>query len=221
MNFADKLITLRTRRGMSQEELTERLGLSRQTIGRWETAQALPETGALLALSSCFDVTIDSLLRDEPCAPRIVPDCREEDFVPFLLRAKRATYAGHGPECAPSRPGAHDFSCTEGTLSYRDSYLGGECFFGEEAVWAAGRPLWSMNYGGRTLSSAFSGDFLKRALCHGTPDLPYRGPALYREGDYTYQCSVQGDLRWFTGAEVIYYEDALIYECRFHGGKVR
>lgn len=221
MSFAEKLIALRTHRGISQEELAGQLAVSRQTIGRWETAQALPETGALLALSSCFGVTIDSLLRDEPCAPRLTPDEPAEDLAGFLLRAKRATYAGHGPECAPSRPGAHDFTYTDGPLTYRDSYFGGECFFGEEVVWRGDAPLWAMNYGGRVLHSAFNGDFFKRALCHGGPDAPWRGPALYREGDYTYQCSAQGDVTWFHGTESVYYRTELICECHFHGGTLR
>ena len=78
-----------------------------------------------------------------------------------------------------------------------------------------------MNYSGRTLADTFSGDFLKLALRHGTPDMPYRGPSLLRNGDYTYICDVDGDLDWFIGTEAIYYKDATVYECRFHGGSVR
>ncbi|MBQ8554584.1 MAG: helix-turn-helix transcriptional regulator [Clostridia bacterium] len=221
MPLCDKLIALRIQQGLSQEELAAALAVSRQTIGKWESAQAQPELNGLLAISDFFRVTLDSLVRDEPCAPALHSAAPVHELIPFLLRAKHSTYAGHGPEDRPSCPGAHDFTYAEGTLTYHDRYIGGECFFGEEIVWCEARPIWRMNYGGRTLSSAFSGDFLKRALCHGTETMPYRGPALYREGDYTYQCTTRGSMDWFSGKEAIYLRDEVIYECRFHGGAPR
>lgn len=49
-----------------------------------------------------------------------------------------------------------------------------------------------MNYSGRVLGQQFSGDFLKEALRHASPDMPYRGPEYYQSGEYTYKCSVAG-----------------------------
>ena len=142
-------------------------------------------------------------------------------IIPFLLRAKAATYAGKGPEGKSSRPLSHDLSYAEGEIAYLDTYLGGSHFAGEEAVWHWGEPVWSMNYVGRVTGEPFSGDFLKAALRHGTPDMPYRGPAQYREGDYEYRCAVKGDFAWFEGREAIAYQGRIIYECRFHGGCIR
>ena len=78
-----------------------------------------------------------------------------------------------------------------------------------------------MNYVGRVTGSPFSGDFLKEALLHVPEDAPYRGPAQYENGDYTYSCSVEGEFDWFQGKESITYQDKLVYECFFHGGMIK
>jgi hypothetical protein len=142
-------------------------------------------------------------------------------IVPFLLRAKQATYAGHGAEESPSRPGSHDLRYAEGPLLYLDTYLGSLRFAGEEAVWENGVALWAMNYSGRVLEPAtFSGDFLKAALSAVPADAPFRGPALFQEAGYVYRCAVEGDFPWFSGREVIEKDGALLYECLFHGGSI-
>lgn len=58
----------------------------------------------------------------------------QEQLIDFLLRAKRATYAGKGAETPAFRPGAHDLLYREEDLLYYDTYLGGDLFAGEEAV---------------------------------------------------------------------------------------
>ena len=138
----------------------------------------------------------------------------------FLLRAKKATYAGKGPESAPSRPVSHDLQYAEGDLLYIDTYLGGEKFAGEEAVWERGQPIWAMNYCGRVIAEGFSGDFLKEALANVPFDKPYRGPSEYRVGEYLYKCSVTGDFHWYNGFEEIFHGENKVYECMFHGGDV-
>lgn len=221
MNIAEKLVSLRTARSLTQEALSEALGVSRQAIEKWETGQALPELPGLIALSRYYALAIDSLVNDHPCdlaTPKDVPNAQLADF---LLRAKRATYAGHADEVTPDRPHAHEFFYAEHPLTYRDSYFGGRCFHGQEIVRQDDQPFWCMNYSGNTLSDFFSGDFLKLALRHGTADMPYRGPQLFRNGDYTYICEADGNSRWFCGRETIYYQDTLVYECRFHGGSIR
>ena len=172
------------------------------------------------------DITIDCekmMLREVVHSIHRQLEQREEAaaIIDFLLRAKRATYAGTGPESDPSRPASHDLHYQEGELTYIDSYLGGERFAGEEAVWHSGTPVWSMNYVGRVTGQGFSGDFLKAALLRGTPDMPFRGPREYHEGQYTYRCSVTGDFTWFRGTETIAYQGRTMYECLFHGGSIR
>ena len=143
------------------------------------------------------------------------------NIIPFLIRAKQATYAGNGTHVSSCRPNSKDLNYQEGDLLYYDTYLGGSHFIGEEAVWCAGTPYWAMNYSGRLLDDSFSFDFLKEALFHTSPEMPYRGPALYQRGNFTYKCSVQGDFTWFFGNEDIYYCEKKIYECGFHGGLVK
>lgn len=64
MKFHEKLQMLRKEKGMSQEDLADRLTVSRQAISKWESAQAYPETEKLIALSNLFSVTVDELLKD-------------------------------------------------------------------------------------------------------------------------------------------------------------
>ena len=65
MIFADKLIALRKRNGMSQEELAEKLNVTRQSISKWEGAQSVPDLQKILQLSQLFGVSTDVLLKDE------------------------------------------------------------------------------------------------------------------------------------------------------------
>lgn len=65
MTFSEKLLRLRKARNMSQEELAERLEVSRQAISRWEMGTAMPDAVNILAISKLFGVTTDYLLYDE------------------------------------------------------------------------------------------------------------------------------------------------------------
>ncbi|HEX2938640.1 MAG TPA: helix-turn-helix transcriptional regulator [Ruminiclostridium sp.] len=65
MGFAEKLQTLRKERGMSQENLAEAIGVSRQAVSKWESAQSYPEIDKLIALSKLFSVSIDSMIKDD------------------------------------------------------------------------------------------------------------------------------------------------------------
>ena len=62
MNFADKLIALRRKNGWSQEELAQRLDVTRQSVSKWEGAQSVPDLDRILALSRLFGVSTDYLL---------------------------------------------------------------------------------------------------------------------------------------------------------------
>ena len=141
--------------------------------------------------------------------------------VEFLIRAKQATYAGKGAETASSRVKSHDLIYRDGNYMYYDTYLGGEKFAGEEALWIEEIPCWSMNYVGRVIGENFSGDFLKEALLHVPEEQPYRGPARYTDGNYVYCCNTEGSIDWFQGKETIEYQGKLIYECFFHGGMIK
>ncbi len=66
MKLNEKIYACRKRAGLSQEALAERVGVSRQSISKWETGEAMPEIGKLPLLAQAFDVTADWLLSEEP-----------------------------------------------------------------------------------------------------------------------------------------------------------
>ncbi|MDE5859026.1 MAG: helix-turn-helix domain-containing protein [Oscillospiraceae bacterium] len=65
MILADKIIDLRKKSGMSQEELAEKMNVSRQAVSKWEGAQSVPDLDKILALSEIFGVSTDYLLKDD------------------------------------------------------------------------------------------------------------------------------------------------------------
>ena len=65
MILADKIIENRKKNGWSQEDLAEKLGVSRQSVSKWESAQAIPDMKKILQLSEVFGVSTDYLIRDE------------------------------------------------------------------------------------------------------------------------------------------------------------
>lgn len=65
MKFEEKLIALRKRRGMSQEELAEKLQVTRQAVSRWESGATIPDVTNLIQLSELFGVTTDYLIKEE------------------------------------------------------------------------------------------------------------------------------------------------------------
>ena len=65
MTLHEKIYELRKKNGLSQEALAESLGVSRQSVSKWETGEATPEVSKLLSLSKLFGVTTDYLLNDE------------------------------------------------------------------------------------------------------------------------------------------------------------
>ena len=64
-DIRDKIINLRKKNGWSQEELAHKLGVSRQSISKYEGAQAVPDLDKILKLSQIFGVTTDYLIKDE------------------------------------------------------------------------------------------------------------------------------------------------------------
>ena len=65
MILADKIIRLRKKNGWSQEELADKMNVSRQAVSKWEGAQTIPYLEKILQLSILFGVTTDYLLKDE------------------------------------------------------------------------------------------------------------------------------------------------------------
>lgn len=62
--FSEKLLELRRQEGLSQEQLADRLGVTRQSVSKWESGAAVPELPKLVALSDLFGVSVDYLVKD-------------------------------------------------------------------------------------------------------------------------------------------------------------
>lgn len=72
MNVADRIQNLRKTKGLSQEELADKIGVSRQAVSKWESGQSLPDIEKIIMLSEWFDVTTDYLLRGIEPKPNAV-----------------------------------------------------------------------------------------------------------------------------------------------------
>lgn len=84
MNFAEKMIELRRQQNLSQQDLADRLGVSRQAISRWETGAVQPTADSVRGLAQVLQVSTDYLLNDElddptpPRSPQPEPTPQEE-----------------------------------------------------------------------------------------------------------------------------------------------
>jgi len=85
MNLSDKIIYLRKQQGWSQEELANKMGVSRQSVSKWESAGSYPELDKIIQMSSLFNVSTDYLLKDNA-----MPQRNENDVDENVVRLSRA-----------------------------------------------------------------------------------------------------------------------------------
>ena len=64
--FKDNLISLRRMRGLSQEELADRIGVTRQTLSKYETGESLPDIERCKAIADFFEISMDELVSSQP-----------------------------------------------------------------------------------------------------------------------------------------------------------
>ena len=81
MDFGDKLKELRTAQGLSQEQLAEKIGVSRQAITKWETKKGLPDIENMVILSELFKMTLDELVMQESQRRTAEKNCFESETV--------------------------------------------------------------------------------------------------------------------------------------------
>ena len=77
IEIANRLAELRKKNGLSQEQLAEKLGLSRQAVSKWERAEASPDTDNLICLAKLYGVSLDDLLDTEQSVDDIVTEQKE------------------------------------------------------------------------------------------------------------------------------------------------
>ena len=155
MNFSQKLQLIRKNKGFTQEELAGKLDVSKQAVAKWESGQVYPDISNLIQISRLFNVTVDYLVKDQECIVSCLDD-KETDIdrlVEFRLEANVNTYAAYMNETDSTRLDSHDFTYSNGSYTYHDTYVGGEQFAGEEAIWYEGKSQYAMNYAGRVLET--------------------------------------------------------------------
>ena len=69
MEFNNKLYELRKQKGLSQEELANRLNVSRQTVSKWEVGDSTPDMEKLIAMSDLFGISLDELILNKTPEP--------------------------------------------------------------------------------------------------------------------------------------------------------
>ncbi len=82
LEMANRLTALRKEKGLSQEELADKLGISRQAVSKWERAEASPDTDNLITLSKLYGVTLDELIGVSPLREPERASAQPEESVP-------------------------------------------------------------------------------------------------------------------------------------------
>jgi len=102
MILADKIIDLRKKAGWSQEELADKLGVSRQSVSKWEGAQSVPDMNKILQLSDLFGVSTDYLLKDslETAEPVSARDAEAEGTT-FVSMEEANAFLTYKAQSAP------------------------------------------------------------------------------------------------------------------------
>lgn len=141
MIFSEKLNLLRKNKGLTQEELAEKLCVSRQAIAKWESGQSYPDIANLIQISNLMNVTVDYLVRDQECGRDPAPGNMGEldELISFRLKASRNTYAAFMNETSSSRFDSHDYKFEEGRLPTTIPTLAGNSSPGRKRFGAAVR----------------------------------------------------------------------------------
>ncbi len=95
--LSEKIYTLRRRNGLSQEQLAEKLGVSRQAVSKWEGGLSTPELDKLMALSQCFGVSLDELTGNQSAPPPPGPSYGAEEHSRPQIPGQNP---GAGRECS-------------------------------------------------------------------------------------------------------------------------
>ena len=92
MNIADRIQYLRKRKGISQEELADKIGVSRQAVSKWENGQSSPDIEKIILLSDFFNVTTDYLLKG--ITPITNPSKKKTDIKVFSALGTMLNFIG-------------------------------------------------------------------------------------------------------------------------------
>ena len=85
-SFGARLARIRKSKGMTQEEVADKLHVSAQAVSKWETDASYPDIDGLLALADLFDVSVDELVGKNKETPRLVPTEDRKDIKQMVIR---------------------------------------------------------------------------------------------------------------------------------------
>lgn len=98
MNMADRIQYLRKSRGISQEELANKLGVSRQAVSKWESQQSMPDLEKIICMSDYFGVTTDYILKG--IEPVVDKNQKDKELISKILYVLSTVFVGIGLFCA-------------------------------------------------------------------------------------------------------------------------
>lgn len=148
----------------------------------------------------------------------------QESLRQFLIESNKAGYAGgEGEKWIKEADGSTTIPFEKGAWKSHDNFFGGEPYGGREVVFYEHKPAWIMVYYGWVVEG-FEPDavygVLRNALMRMPAEHPFRGPEEYREGEFVYTNSWDGDVERFSGEEKITFQGNFIYKASYLGGCV-
>jgi len=147
-----------------------------------------------------------------------------ESLKEFLIASNKAGYAGGEEKKWIKEPdGSTTIPFEKGLWKSHDNFFGGEPYGGRTIVFFEDKPVWIMVYYGRVeegIEPKPLYGILRNALAQMPEDYPFRGPKEYKEGEYAYTNSWQGEVDNFSGEEQITKAGILIYKANYIGGLV-
>lgn len=141
----------------------------------------------------------------------------------FLIIANRSGYGNESVKPIDESDGSHTITFKDGGWNFHDNYFGGEPFGGREVISYNQKAVWMMVYYGFVEDISLQSQiyaFLKESLLLFPDDLPYRGPAMHKNGDWLYINKINGTFDNFRGEEIISFKNQEVYKTRYQGGVV-
>ena len=144
----------------------------------------------------------------------------------FVVEAKSRTYAGGGGSVLAALPGEHEHAHERGRWRYRDRYVGGADFCGQEVVWHERAPVWAMVYYGTLLrpaeiDGATAGRVIRAALTSLYAEGRFLGGWVMEVDGWRYEDTNSGEVGRFSGEERITRAGEICYRLWYAGGLTR
>ena len=145
----------------------------------------------------------------------------------FIVKANKETYAVGKGQVEAERKGFKELEFEEGDWRLRDSYSGYFKAPGWTTVYYKGRPVWYMTYGGQGMAEGKENKapetygFLVKAVMLVSPEMPFRGPEKFSDGEWEYVFKpLKGDITGFGAVEEIRQSGDFVFSQDINGGLI-